>query len=110
MTDQHPVTPPPDKVHNWLQLEKIGWTIDQIIALAAQWGADQELEECFQRQALLYGNRAANELQNARRPKPQSLKQVALADLDEIGSHYIGPGTAARIKNIRQALESIPDD
>jgi hypothetical protein len=44
MTNQHPITPPPDKIHNWLQLEKVDYTLGQIITLAAQWGADQELE------------------------------------------------------------------
>jgi hypothetical protein len=38
------------------------------------------------------------------------LKELALADLSEIGSHYIGPGTAQRIDTIRRALENLPDD
>jgi hypothetical protein len=39
MTNQHPITPPPDKIHNWLQLEKVDYTLGQIITLAAQWGS-----------------------------------------------------------------------
>jgi hypothetical protein len=42
-------------------------------------------------------------------PEPPSLKEQALTDLDEIGSHYIGPGTAERIKTIRRALEQLDD-
>ncbi len=108
MTSQHPIVPPPDRIHNWLQLEKIGYTIEQIITVAAQYGADQELEACC---ALLQqkGVPAWSLLRLHRRPKPPSLKEQALADLDEIGSHYIGPGTADRIKTIRRALEALPE-
>ncbi len=46
MTEQqHPIVPPPDKIHNWLQLEKIDYTLEQIITLVAQWGYQQAVEE-----------------------------------------------------------------
>jgi hypothetical protein len=78
MTENHPITPPPDKIHNWLQSEKIGCTIEQIITAAAQWGADQELEACcewinsFQNKFV-----HAHDLRLVRRSKPPSLKLLA---------------------------------
>jgi hypothetical protein len=83
--------------------------------LAAQWGADQELEACAQRQALLYGNRAASELRAARRPKPPSLKEQALKMLRPL-SNPVMPGTPEyrlyepQAEIIRRALEALPDD
>jgi hypothetical protein len=70
MEDLNMTTPPPDKIHNWLQLEKIGYNIEQIIALAAQWGADQELEACC---ALMDDwGLDGNDLMECRRPKPRT--------------------------------------
>jgi hypothetical protein len=48
MTDQHPITPPPELVLQWLEDgQKIEFGISKHIATqAANWGADQELEAC----------------------------------------------------------------
>jgi hypothetical protein len=114
MTD-HPITPPPELVEQWNE-EAVGthfppYGYSQHIATrAAQYGADQELEACCHYFARDLRESLALELRAARRPKPPSLREQALADLDEIGSHYIGPGTADRIKTIRRALEALPDD
>ena len=117
MTQQHPIAPPPELVQQWLG-EFFGCTVsgelsdsERFLATrAAQWGADQELEACC---LWLQQNCGRWEipmsLRAARRPKPPSLKEQALTDLDEIGSHYIGPGTAERIKTIRRALEQLDD-
>ena len=111
MTQQHPITPPPDKIHNWIQLEKIGWSIEQIITFAAQWGADQELEACIEVIAD-YGwfanpvHRIA-ELRVARRPKPPSLKEEALLKLKELQALLQFENVDSSC--IRRALESIPD-
>jgi hypothetical protein len=45
MTTPNPITPPPDRIHNWLQLEKVDYTLEQIITVAAQWGYQQAIEE-----------------------------------------------------------------
>ena len=112
---QHTFTPPPELVQQWTDEIYGGPGVvaasdDICLAkLAAQWGADQELEECAQRQALLYGNRAADELRAARRPKPPTLKQQALNALQR----YISGETVlidASIDTIRLALEQLPDD
>jgi hypothetical protein len=110
MTQQHPIVPPPDKIHNWIQLEKIGWSLEQIIALAAQWGSDQELEACCEWLSVpcpSYGR----ELRNARRPKPPSLKEQALDDLDGIAAVFrMSHGGDLICDKIRRALEALPND
>ena len=52
MTQQHPITPPPELVRQWL-LEYYGGDLGEVspeemyvARCAAQWGADQELEAC----------------------------------------------------------------
>ena len=47
---------------------------------AAQWGADQELDACCERLTLTHGQwELAADLRTARRPKPPSLAEEALA-------------------------------
>jgi hypothetical protein len=81
---------------------------------AAQWGADQELEACCE----WLGTRTVGfpaELRAARRPKPPSLKEQALALLDP--SNTYGSMTqedeyrisVAKAEIIRRALEALPD-
>jgi hypothetical protein len=116
MTTPDPITPPPELVQQWRhEWNTLGArhpaatdTASYVAHRAAQWGANQELEACC---ALMDDwGLEASDLRAARRPKPPSLKELALADLSEIGSHYIGPGTAQRIDTIRRALENLPDD
>jgi hypothetical protein len=117
MTNQHPVTPPPDKIHNWLQLEKVDCTLGQIITIAAQWGADQELEACiawFDKCIPGY-ELVADRLRAARRPKPSSLKEQALQVLRPL-SNPVMLGTPEyrlyepQAEIIRRALEALPND
>jgi hypothetical protein len=108
MTENHPITPPPYKIHNWLQLEKIDCTLGQIITVAARWGADQELEACCE---LIYNEGfdvdfIAN-LRAARRPNPLSLKEQALKVLSETELRH--EWTTADEDIIRRALEQLPD-
>jgi hypothetical protein len=112
MTQQHPIVPPPDKIHNWLQSEKIGCTIEQIITAAAQWGSDQELEACcdwinsFQNKFV-----HAHDLRLVRRPKPPSLKEQALEQLDGIAAVFrVSHGGDLVCDKIRRALEALPND
>jgi hypothetical protein len=112
MTQHHPIVPPPDKIHNWLQSEKIGCTIEQIITAAAQWGSDQELEACcdwinsFQNKFV-----HAHDLRLVRRPKPPSLKEQALEQLDGIAAVFrVSHGGDLVCDKIRRALEALPND
>jgi hypothetical protein len=110
MTQQHPITPPPDKIHNWLQLEKTGWSIEQIITLVAQWGADQREACCewMRNQHRIIFNDRIPSLCAARRPKPPSLKDRALKGLAKmIENGHLAPDLAAEI---RAVLEMAPDE
>jgi len=106
MTDQqHPIVPPRDKIHNWLQLEKIDYNLEQIITLAAQWGADQELEACMEWISKQDWTWTSAQFRAARRPKPPSLKEEALMALDRMNQFP----TADDQYIIRRALEALDD-
>jgi hypothetical protein len=85
----------------------------ELLERAAQWGADQELEACKQfmhdQDWLAIGMSPTlrmNELHNARRPQPPSLKEQALALLDkaEDSSWDINDFSI-----VRRALEALPE-
>ena len=102
MTQEHPITPPPELVQQWINEEQ-GVFAEHIATQAARWGADQELEACCKLLELSDSN-AREFLCAARRPKPPSLKEQALEALDEEHADM-------RIQNyklIRSALESLP--
>jgi len=104
MTNQHPITPPPELVRQWYDaciLEgAITYDEYKFAAFAAQWGADQELEACCEWITGQDWTWTSSQLRAARRPKPPSLKQQALAALedDEIDVYLI-----------RRALEALPE-
>jgi len=78
MTNQHPITPPPELVQRWGNDSTMsGVPYEQHIAnRASQWGADQELEACceYMQHEDFHIRGFATELRAARRPKTQSLK------------------------------------
>jgi hypothetical protein len=89
MTENHPITPPPELVREWNQdatgthFEPYGYS-EFIATRAAQWGANQELEACCE--VLNEHNPSAywgELLRSRRRPKPPSLKEQALQALAE---------------------------
>ena len=109
MTNQHPITPPPELVHVWAQMFEFH-TDAEVFSKVARWGADQELEACCM---WITGEKSvliAEELGIARRPKPPSLKEQALAALDlllrdpEKGELTSAPDT------IRRAIEALPNE
>ena len=113
MTNTHPVVPSSDQIGQWIiQSDEPGKDVCEGVAiLAAQWGADVELEACAYRQFVIYGKRASDELLAARRPKPPSLKEQALADFNWLIGRTVGnPKADARSKRLLQALEALPDD
>jgi hypothetical protein len=113
MNDKHPITPPPELVQQWLSTY-FGTTVTgkvsglelALATQAAQWGADQELEECCAEVLWQEGKALAAKLRDRRRPKPPSLKEQALkalhtsVDLDEFPKQY---------DTIRRALEALPE-
>ena len=86
MSDQHPITPPPELVTQWTQLQAAEQAVtdhwQHIATQAAQWGADQELEACCEWVAVTISAPEAAELRAARRPKPPSKVDLALKSLE----------------------------
>jgi hypothetical protein len=101
----HPITPPPELVQQWIN-EENGLTAGHIATRAAQWGADQELEACCEWFVRDWTDvETADKLRAARRPKPPSLKEQALAELAEWENVMdIAPDSP-----IRRALEQLDD-
>jgi hypothetical protein len=115
---QHPITPPAELVQQWILNKQLGEFYSELndpeqyfATQAAQWGADQELEACCEWlhwQNLATHSELIPSLRAARRPKPPSLKEQALALLEPQGS-------PARLLNedqmgiIRRALEALND-
>jgi hypothetical protein len=85
--------------------------VDVVLYEAFQAGADQELEACSQWIHGWYGNGSREVVGNlyaARRPKPPSLKEQALALISHDPENQ--PFLSEKgIAIIRRALESLPD-
>jgi hypothetical protein len=106
MTD-HPITPPPELVHQWADMLASG-SGQAVFAMVAQWGADQELKECG---ALMdkWGLDGPCLLE-CRRPKPPSLRELALASVkrfEESGEFF--SDQMRELEFIRRALEALPE-
>ena len=98
MTQEHPITPPPELVEQWIESTRSNDCIgaypadyEHLVATkAARWGADQELEACCEWFQEFYKTETWVDLdlrtfRAARRPKPPSLKDrltVALQNED----------------------------
>jgi len=115
MTDQHPITPPLELVQQWHVEAMKGFRTNgvyeqDIAAQAAQWGADQELEACLEWIDGEIGAVDPNDLRDARRPKPPSLKEQALMALEDgdIGRPGVSL-TTIEVDIIRCALEQLND-
>ena len=114
MTNQHPIVPSPEQVDQWFDdAVRLNSTPKYYIATqAAQWGADQELEACcewFVRDGWNPDHPA--ELRAIRRPKPPSLKEQALEQLDEISTCFRVTHMGDLVcDKIRAALEALPND
>jgi hypothetical protein len=115
MTQQHPITPPPELVRQWFLGAKAmpvdQWVTD-VATQAAQWGADQELEACCEWLEEETPEPYINALRAARRPslKPPSLKEQALEQLDGIATVFrMTHGGNLVCDTIRRALEQLDD-
>lgn len=110
MTDQHPITPPPELVQQWTS-ESLA--TQNLCNRAARWGADQELEACCEwldREGWSGESRESSaltrQLRAVRRPKPPSLKEKAYAAIDKIErSGY----PTDDLYTLRRALEQLDD-
>jgi len=108
MTDQHPITPPPELVQEWAHMLE-QHTDTEVFAAATRWGADQELAACCADLRMVLGPDQADWLRSVRRPKPPSLKEQALETLRQM---HIDPETGVSptaLDTIRRALEQLDD-
>ena len=128
MTNQFPdatkkvPVPSPELVQQWLGKQYGRATVPgeatiHVATKAAQWGyqqaaerfphiANQELEACCNWPGPL-GPKGGNNLRAARRPKPPSLKEQALAELEILREDANAHGLGFDALAIRRALEGI---
>jgi hypothetical protein len=111
MTNQHPIIPPPKLLDKW---DNLPLSTQEIFVIAAQWGADQELEACCKvlaRELICDGKHVATDLHMIRRPKPPNLKERALAVLEEEpeDTKELIVFDTDQVKIIRHALEQLDD-
>jgi hypothetical protein len=131
-----PIVPPPElsdeQVGEWLIDDDYPWDpseqavititpsrLKNVARQAYQAGADQELEACcleiIDGVCRLYVDetklreRLANDLRAARRPKPPSLKEQALQELEQLRGDANSMGMGFDAPAIRRALEALPD-
>ena len=103
---QHPITPPPELVEQWVNnLAPKGML--SFANQAARWGADQELEACCEWIPKMTPW-DVEQLRASRRPKPPSLKEEAIDTLHLIRDH-LPADMYEKSFLIRRALESLPD-
>ena len=104
------ITPPFELVQQWADMLS-SRSDHAVFSLAAQWGADQELEECCAEVLWQDGSALAAKLRDRRRPKPPSLKEKALELAKPAGTAgaYVTFGPE-ELDTIRRALEALPND
>jgi hypothetical protein len=121
----NPITPPPELVQQLRNSAPRGirdafgsltreiWLINHAYAAGAEKAqalADQELEACCE--WLRQSNsdwEIPRSLRAARRPKPPSLKRVALLQLDTLNADLGLEGKGVDLSQIRRALEAAND-
>jgi len=115
---QHPITPPEELVQEWcddwyrLKVRvNVGFT-EYVAIQAARWGADQQLNadcEWLDNTCCDNWDETAAELRAAMRPKPPSLKEQALVQLDSLHADLRAHGLGANTDTIRRALERLQE-
>ena len=121
MSNHFPIPSPPDElVRQWTEATRYKKDMpypegyeqceQRLCTAAARWGADMELEACLKWMGSFCatwtcGRRPEDVLRAGRRPKPPSLKEQALAVLDDC-SHRLD---SAHENTIRRALEQLND-
>ena len=120
------ITPPQELVQQWQKAPEFSalspcvmvtvtnTKLQDIATQAAQWGADQELEACCQwLHCHAVTEFAPGDLRAARRPKPQSLKEQALEELNKVDMLWdtteFSQETLNSLDTIRRALEQLDD-
>jgi hypothetical protein len=101
--------PPHEFVKNWeSRYKEVGHkpeaVLQHVAEQASQWGADKELDACC-RWLGPFGFNGGDALRLRRRPKPPTLKEQALAILDDCSDRLDG----SHENIIRRALEQLND-
>jgi len=115
MTNQHPITPPPELVQQWREESSTGelhFSPQYLATQAARWGADQELEACCGFIGSEHSVAWSHKLRTSRRPKPPSLKEQALEalEVEDDAMPLRSLERSERFDTIRRALEALPND
>ena len=113
-TNSSPITPPPELLREWCRSSREHEDLEQfwryIATQAAQWGADQQLEALLVWLRVKGFDNLASDLLAACRPKPPSLKEQALEQLDEISTCFRVTHMGDIVcDKIRRALEALND-
>jgi hypothetical protein len=123
MKTKHPITPPPELVDQWRAIPEYADISEKLFSIsittnklrdiatqAARWGADQQLEMDATWVALQTSNQMSSKrLMAEMRPKPPSLKEQALAELELLRGDANAHGLGFDAPAIRRALEALPD-
>lgn len=126
MTQEHPITPPPELVQQWLTApeyagEMVSMTerrLQEIADRAALRGADRRLEQCvdwvnkYESDWLNGYERegpAAEQMRNAFRPKPPSLKELGREALQNIHAAVVMETGGRELDVLKEIVESLPD-
>lgn len=116
---KHPIEVPPLLFAEWwaeglaLNPRQSDLAAAYVARKAAEWAADQQIEKCCEYiagEGRWFTNpvHRVAELRAAMRPKPPSLKEQALLQLDTLNAYW-WYGKGCDLSRIRRALESIPD-
>lgn len=108
----HPITPPPELVREWIREANHNEPMfEQVAKMGAAWGADRELEEICSWLELHYPHVYTSWLRRSRRPKLSNLKEQALQALENAdGADYPVVATVLTADQhalIRRALEEL---
>ena len=106
MTNQHPIQPSTELVGQCMEMFKSGTRMEAMCEVAAQWGADQELEACCKWLPKL-PPWSADDLRRHRRSKPPSLKEQALEVVTGLEKRW---DLQCDLACLRRALEALPSD
>jgi hypothetical protein len=117
----NPIVPPLELIQKWQREANHNEPMfPQVAAMAAQWGADHQLKadaKWLDQNSLnaphLTITPIGKCLVEKMRPKPPSLKEQALQELDKVdmlwATEEFGQETLNSLDTIRRAIESIPN-
>ena len=110
---EHPITAPPELIQRWSEQFEAGRSLYAMFEDIYRAGADAELEACCEWIADWYGhgcNEVIGNLRTSRRPKPPTLKEQALDELDGIAAVFrMSHGGDLVCDKIRRVLEQLDD-